>query len=523
MAEERKETNRTAKERTARHDLTYFQHLRGMKAWRFWLSLALIAGASVLLFAQHVRNKESFYAGRLSRGHSLLANRCEACHVNILDNGKRARSIFFQKATDKACLTCHNAPAHHEGETASKLNECSTCHVEHQGHVSLIAVRDQRCIDCHSDLPHQKPGTKFASSITGFDAAIHRDFQAAVDQTPLPIIFLHSKHLGKALDVSGRFATCNDCHRPVAAQGLEDWRFKGEGFQAKAFSLDGQQRVHPDFHREFMSMPSYESSCEPCHRLKFDFDDCSESLRHPLSKDDVFNLPQQLEGKLAAYIARHPEKINPASAAKSSISVSDSACKAVPGEDQFFIPEAGRSAPPKSSEEWVKRRMQKDEKILWENTCSYCHLPNSPVSKEHWLDVAQNHYSEFKALRAPRMPHSVFSHEAHIGVTCESCHRYPDINNACASASNPKECLAFYDGEAPKYRESLLTSITICQQCHRASPASAGKAENGCFLCHQYHKWMPEKEKLDGQYTIQQLTGAAPIGSDHPEKPQNGK
>jgi hypothetical protein len=69
----------------------------------------------------------------------------------------------------------------------------------------------------------------------------------------------------------------------------------------------------------------------------------------------------------------------------------------------------------------------------------------------------------------------VFSHEAHQAVACIECH-----NRVAFSQSA---------------QDVLLPNIQSCQRCHNGESRpqgpvlSAGHAESGCFLCHEYHGW----------------------------------
>src|SRR5205085_10789526 len=85
---------------------------------------------------------------------------------------------------------------------------------------------------------------------------------------------------------------------------------------------------------------------------------------------------------------------------------------------------------------------------------------------------------------------SIFSHDAHTVVSWESCH-----------PSAPAR---------QRSSEILIPSIKACQSCHNGNPSKAGKAENGCFLCHAYHNWK-QRTRFHSRYTIEELTGIAPL------------
>ena len=96
-------------------------------------------------------------------------------------------------------------------------------------------------------------------------------------------------------------------------------------------------------------------------------------------------------------------------------------------------------------------------------------------------------------------PKSVFSHQAHMAVTCESCH---------AQALTSTET-----------SDVLLPGIKTCQTCHNGKPNVEGVSENGCFLCHTYHKWDQRKE-FKGKYVIHPLTSSLLLNDEETAKPQ---
>jgi hypothetical protein len=111
-----------------------------------------------------------------------------------------------------------------------------------------------------------------------------------------------------------------------------------------------------------------------------------------------------------------------------------------------------------------------------------------------------------------QMPFSIFSHEAHTALTCGSCHGDLPIAQGCCQDKTPA-----IDPDIPDVK---LPGIKVCQSCHNGNPSHAGKAENGCFLCHQYHKWN-ERAGTPTKYTFQQLGLPTVSGQGEKSPPAN--
>lgn len=333
----------------------------------------------------------------------------------------------------------------------------------------LVRVEDKECLNCHSDLKSVKSDTHFVSSIHGFKEGRHPEFSALIKRlsSPPTIIFHHAAHMNEALKTLDRQEVslqCSDCHRPVAAADHSPWQYRRVGMPSKGTpTAPYDEPVHPDARRELMTMPTYEKQCAGCHDLKFD-DLVTDSLPHPETQAEVASLAAGLEQKFRDYIGRHPEKIHE------------------PDPPDFKIPEVGASAVPANADDWVQRRVMHARSFLWNNTCKYCHQLDFPPEQS---DVPLVRKADFKSRQ---MEDAIFSHEAHIAVKCESCHEFPHV----ANLTEP---------------ETLLPGIKTCATCHSGLPANAGKAENRCFLCHQYHKWDPQRDTFPSKYTIQELIG----------------
>src|SRR5580704_11330129 len=98
---------RTTKKLAQRIDLNYFKRPTLLKRAKFWLSMALPAIALVWI-AWHglARDSRVYSAGRMTAAHAVLETECAACHV-------QTAATFSAKASDSACLSCHDGPMHH--------------------------------------------------------------------------------------------------------------------------------------------------------------------------------------------------------------------------------------------------------------------------------------------------------------------------------------------------------------------------------------------------------------------------
>src|SRR5215470_11134913 len=116
---------RTTKKLAKRIDLQYFKRPHPLRRWRFWLSVGVPLLALGWLMTQRAQGGQKAYSsGPLSASHAVFTQQCSLCHVS------RA-GAFLKEVSDGACLSCHDAPAHHTNQTFTPA--CSSCHLEHKG------------------------------------------------------------------------------------------------------------------------------------------------------------------------------------------------------------------------------------------------------------------------------------------------------------------------------------------------------------------------------------------------------
>lgn len=453
---------RTAKSLGTRHDLGYFKKWTPFRRWRMLLSVAVPALVLGWLAIQAVRGHHVVYsAGPLSAAHSVFGNQCALCHLPEV-NGLR-RAGFRKHVTDEACLSCHEAPAHHASQPFTP--SCGSCHVEHTGERLIARVGDAQCVQCHGNLRANSGALHFVSHITGFNGN-HPEFaplrEAGSD--PGTIAFNHAAHLGHSIQgPHGNVKLdCSDCHRPFA-EAAEPWKYGATSGTQPQERAGHAEVFHPDAGRELMMPITYANQCAACHTLQFDRRFAEEVPHREPAIVRAF-----VEEKFRLYLAQHPGAWREAQAGVRSVSRFVS--RSVPGYTQ--------PAQPRSPDEWVNLRVAESVRLLWGKTCKQCHQ----------LEFSSGELPSVKpAAITPRwLPHADFSHEAHRELECLSCH------GAAATSQQTSDV--------------LLPGIKTCRECHNGEPTRAGRAENGCFECHRYHNWQGRKG-FKGTYSLPQLLG----------------
>lgn len=458
---------RTAKTLGTRHDLNYFRYFTPFRLSRIALGLAVPVLALLWL---GIAGKRSFYSkGPLASAHSLFADQCSLCHTS--QTAGFFGVSFRRTVTDNACLSCHQAPAHQQNQTFTPA--CSECHREHRGQVQLDHVHDRQCVQCHADLKTTQGHPRFVTDIRGFNRN-HPEFapvrSGSGNQTA--ITFSHRVH--RSATIRGPRGPvklqCDDCHRPDAESpgpwpyadpALQGVSVQSPSVQFNAAPPGSGDNMFLDKRRAFMAPVTYEKHCQTCHALRFD-DRFSQVIPHK-TPDIVHDFVVQ---QFTSYIAANPGAAREA----------PSEVRMIPGRT------IERLAAPRSSGEWIQQNVDRTEQLLWGVTCRLCHQLEFPST---------GGLPRVKPTVMPSrwLPNAEFSHEAHSGVTCESCHISADASD--------------------KAKELLIPGIKGCQTCHNGDPSNAGSAENSCFLCHQYHQWNQRKHQ-HGVHTIQELTGKSP-------------
>ena len=462
---------RTTKERAKRIDMMYFARPHWLRSWRFWLSLAVPVIALGWFLISHAHNGgRAFSSGPLSRSHAVFTQQCMLCHV-------RQAGGFFENVTDKACLNCHDAPAHQANQKFTPT--CASCHVEHKGAMRLAATANTSCTQCHESLETRSGSSKYDHSITGFDGK-HPEFSALRDPESDPggVRLNHYLHMRSLLTPDHRRVqlTCDDCHRPaeVNQSGSNEfsrnapWLYGDPKLKATAAAVTtGEPPAAGSPHAEtphtkgsaLMAQPTFANTCAGCHLLDFDGPRFAAE-QAPHDKPAVIH--SYFTKRYAEYIATHPVSVR-------EVVIPD---RRLP--ERMRVPRVARTA-----NEWVQFRVEETEALLWLKTCKECHTAIASDSNP-LPDVV-------KSNMTPRwLPHSTFDHTAHRMMKCESCHTRTE--------------------DSHETKDVLIPSIKTCRDCHRESGPAKDFAEGRCFECHSYHNWRNEQH-IKGMYGLEQLLG----------------
>jgi hypothetical protein len=427
---------RTTKLIARRHDLNYFKHGSPLRLWQWWLAAAAIIAAAVWFSASFfVHGNSAFSAGPMSSSHAAIGQRCEVCHVPVVQSTSWSPSFGMRrKVPDTACLACHKVSPHHPAESASTPS-CSSCHTEHTGAMHLAFAPDSGCTQCHAQLTSRSGSLQVAAKITNF-AMDHPEFRALrtsssnVRSAAFALRFNHSGHMQPNLRTPHGLQTlqCSTCHQP-------------------ALNADGRAS------RNFAAV-SFERSCRTCHTLQFD-----QHIEAEAPHTDPAKVRAFVEQSIAEFAQAHPQVV---------------ADEIRHWPTEASLPGKVILPPPHTQQEWIANRVRRSEIILWRAKCSLCHRDENPESQAT-LQPATLALPQIEPMKQPSrwFSSAVFSHPAHQSVTCAECHA-----NALTSSSGS---------------DLLMPSIATCKRCHdgqsspQGPPLKSGHAESGCALCHFYH------------------------------------
>jgi hypothetical protein len=446
---------RTTKSLAKRIDLQYFRRRDTFRKWRLWLCLSLpVIAVGWIVFSRAIHNQNVYTKGPLSSAHAVLASNCEVCHVRT--------AKFSAPVPDKACLGCHDAPLHNQRQTFTP--SCGSCHVEHLGQMRLAQTADAGCAQCHGDLHTNEGSPRIDPHVSNFDRK-HPQFAALRPGQPDPgtINLNHYAHLQATIrgPRGPMQMVCDDCHRPTNSQ--DPWPYSVSEVQPASQqpvvvgATDVQQRKRRSVAAgagAYMTAIKYVNQCAACHVLQFD-----PLIPEPAPHDKPNVVDVFIRKKYTDYIALHPEALRqPVSAIEgNTVDVSES-----------ILRPTGNPAPllASSPSDWVQRRTDAAERLLWSKNCKLCH-----ISTEH---QGSGLPESVKAIIPTRwLPRSEFDHEAHRMLACTACH-----------TSIP---------DSRKTSDINIPEIALCRQCHKQGGASKLAAEGRCFECHSYHDWRKER------------------------------
>jgi hypothetical protein len=454
---------RTTKKLAQRIDLNYFKRPTPLKRAKLWLSVIVPVLALLWIGARIASGDHRVYSsGRMSEPHAVLEKECGVCHL-------QQAGVFSSKATDNACLACHDGPVHHAVSVATKKQEsCAECHTEHRGRINIAAPKSQMCAECHENLNENGGTSRYAAHIRSFEDG-HPEFTAVRDGArDLDNIKLnHAIHM-KAIrrGPNGPMVTleCGDCHRPTAAD--VNLAYADPNYRAATVSYKDSDEFLPipagglkpakaATGRERMAPVKFANACAACHSLAFDkrFD---EGVPH----DTPEVVHTFVVKKFQQYIATHPAEVRVVREPSRDLTG-----KPLPPEMRVLTPA-----------QWVNERVADAEELLWRKTCNQCHTVafSKAGAEAEARGAAPNGMLPTIAkanVTLLWMPHAKFDHDAHRGFACVSCHE-----KALTSTMSS---------------DILVPGIATCKACHAPG---LDHADSQCSECHTYHDWSKRKE-----------------------------
>jgi hypothetical protein len=446
-----------------RIDLNYFKRSTPLKRAKFWLSMAL-PGIALVWIAWHgfARDSRVYSAGRMSAAHAVLETECAACHV-------QTAGAFSAKASDSACLSCHDGPMHHVA--GSNAIGCATCHTEHRGRINKVAVGNESCAQCHGDLKASSGPIRYAAHIASFEQG-HPDFRSLRESGRDPGTIrvnhaIHMRAIRRAPSGPNVQLECRDCHRSEAERTITyvkdsgpagiatNWTYAdvkymlsktsyAAGEETLAPVTDTFPEYRPRSGSELMAPVKFANACAGCHSLAFD-----KRFNEGVPHDTPEVVHAFLVHKFGEYIAAHPAELREAHDPDRGLSG-----RPVPAAVRVY-----------TANEWISARIDDAEELLWRKTCKQCHAL-AVGTRQHNLPIIEPARTTVRW-----MPHAKFDHDTHQGFSCVSCHEK-----------------ALSSTEAG---DILLPGMATCKACHAPGPEHA---ESRCFECHTYHDWAKRKE-----------------------------
>jgi hypothetical protein len=440
---------RTTKQLAQRIDLNYFKRPTALKRAKFWLSVGVPAIALVWIgWHGFARDSRVYSSGRMSEAHAVLGAECAACHV-------QTAGMFSAKASDSACLACHDGPIHHAAQTSTVA--CATCHTEHRGRVSLVAAKNESCAECHGNLNTNGGAGHYAVHIESLEDG-HPEFAALRENVRDPGTIrvnhaIHMKPIRRGPNGPNVQLECGDCHQPEAVSA--EWKYADANYTSGSAHYSAEDKVvaaksgtlaRPGHERgrELMAPVKFATACAGCHSLAFD-----KRFNEGVPHDKPEMVHAFLAKRFSEYIAAHPGELREARDPARDLSG-----KPAQAAVRVYTPN-----------EWVDARIKDAEELLWRKTCKQCHALAVGAGQNNLPDV------EPARTTVKWMPHSRFDHDAHGGFACASCHE-----KALSSTESS---------------DVLLPGIATCKTCHEPGPEHA---ESRCFECHTYHDWSKRKE-----------------------------
>lgn len=417
--------------RRSQYPVSLLQTQLSRRRWAWLLAGGVLLICFVLPFALRyvwpvdLPPDRIWLSGPVSDAHARFGGDCAQCHA-----------APFERVRNQACTSCHqNLPEHSADPQwlaaglGTDQQRCASCHREHHGGQGLVSQHPAACTQCHAqpDQHYAKAGLPavrdFSSSHPPFTPRLAQYSQAsgfalkqgvqeegAVLHEDSNLIFPHDLHLAaRGVEAPGgrRVLDCADCH------------------QADSVGLS-------------FAPVRMQAHCSDCHRLDFDPAQPGRELPHGQPAEVV----RIIRDYYAARVLLGDTPVFRADAG---------GLRRRPGEAALPAPASAASARLTAE--------QAIQDVFDRRVCRYCHLVEKTTDPALPWTIAPVFLAEH-ALSGAR-----FSHAAHRGETCVSCHQ----------AKTSKDS-----------RDVLLPDIRSCRVCH-GERSHAGVVPSTCVSCHGFH------------------------------------
>ena len=359
--------------------IDYTRHFGLSGRWMSKTVLGLILVIFVVTIGSVVVNKPApLMPDPLPKGHQLVTEKCEACHINgLLSFHKDGVGAFYKNdagSFDKACIKCHTLGDHAEVIASSS---CTTCHGQHQPNISVVSIPDGFCVKCHANLLKAKKGTPpgFDENIQSFNQG-HPEFKVLLKEGNVTkrVSLDDRDHLSD----TARIKLNHALHLKPNIRG-PNGPAKLECKNCHEASVDGTNMVPV----------TYEKNCKTCHDLRFDPKNPDRLIPHA-SPEEVTNY---LRLSMTEAYADKPYE--------------SERRRRLPGSrmESNSLPLASR----------VAKEILKVEHLLYNVTCNKCHM----------IDKKNASLPRIQKTDIPTvwLTHARFQHQTHLQLKCEACHQ----------------------------------------------------------------------------------------------------
>jgi hypothetical protein len=241
-------------------------------------------------------------------------------------------------------------------------------------------------------------------------------------------------------------------------------------------SLQCAECHQPDSARQYMLPIKYDQHCARCHASALTFD-TKRFPQQPVPHGQQLDVVRgTLRERYADYVTKHREEV---------LGV------APPEKGRRRMP--WQSLPVELDEQefqWVNEQVgAANDVILNRNTgCAYCHDVDKSESGEPSRVVPANIPDRW-------FSHSVFQHDSHRMLNCESCHEGVK--------------------ESKLTSDVLLPGVDSCKKCHGPDSLASGSARDDCVECHLYHDHKLDRD-FNGPFPIDPTKWASPPTKSSP-------